>query len=89
MRAINWKRETTIAAGLFFFGAFILPVAIFVVGRRLIGEYSEDAGALALAEHIWTDLLALRPSAWLLVLSPYLVVQLGRLVRRVWRRSEL
>ena len=44
-----------------------------------------DAGALELAESIWLDLLALRLSAWLLVLSPYVTVQLARGVRRVWR----
>jgi hypothetical protein len=29
--------------------------------------------------------LQLEPSAWLLVLSPYVFVQLARLIRRTWR----
>lgn len=82
----TWQRETAIAAGMLAFGLLALPFAIYVVGQRLLGVYGEGAGALALAESIWLDLLALRLPAWLLVLCPYLVVQLVRAVRRVWRR---
>ena len=85
-RATTWQREVAIAAGLLAFGLLALPFAIYVVGQRLLGEYGEGAGALALAESIWLDLLALRLPAWILVLSPYLTIQLARGVRRVWRR---
>jgi hypothetical protein len=85
-RATTWQREAAIAAGLFAFGLLALPFAIYVVGQRLLGEYGEGAGPLALAEHLWLDLLALRLPAWLLVLSPYLTIQLARAVRRAWRR---
>lgn len=85
----TWKRELTLAAAMLAFGLFILPLAIYLVGRQVIGEYDADAGVLALAEHIWTDFLSLRPTAWILVLGPYVVVQLLRYVRRVWRPKEL
>ena len=39
---------------------------------------------MELAESIWLDLLALRWWAWLLVLSPYVTVQLAR-----WRPPRL
>jgi hypothetical protein len=84
--ATTWQREVAIAAGLVAVGLIALPFAIYLVGQRLLGEYDEGAGALALAETIWLDLLSLRLPAWLLVLSPYLAVQLARGVRRVWRR---
>jgi len=85
-RATSWQREAAIAAGLLAFGLLALPFAIYLVGQRLLGEYGEGAGPLALAENLWLDLLALRLPAWLLVLSPYLTIQLARGIRRVWRR---
>jgi hypothetical protein len=84
--ATTWQREVAIAAGLLALGLIALPFAVYVVGQRVLGEYGEGDGALALAESIWLDLLSLRLSAWLLVLSPYLTVQLARGVRRIWRR---
>ncbi len=82
----SWQREAAIAAGLLAFGVVALPFAIYGVGQRLLGDYGEGSGPLVLAETIWLDLLALRLPAWLLVLSPYLIVQLVRGVRRTWRR---
>jgi hypothetical protein len=82
----TWQREVAIAAGLLAFGLIALPFAIYVVGQRMLGEYGEGAGPLALAESIWLDLLSFRLPAWLLVLSPYLTIQLARAMRRVWRR---
>ena len=84
--ATNWRREVAIAAGLLAFGLFALPFAVYVVGQRMLGEYG-DGGPLALAESIWLDLLSLRLAAWFLVLSPYLIIQLARGVRRIWRRK--
>ena len=82
----SWQREAAIAAGLLALGVLALPFAIYVVGQQLLGDYGDGAGPLALAENIWLDLLALHLPAWLLVLSPYLLVQLARGVRRTWRR---
>lgn len=83
----NWRREIRIAAVLLGFGLLVLPFAVYVVGQRLLGEYS--AGAMALAERIWLDLLAFELPAWILVLSPYVIVQLVRSVRRLWRPKLL
>jgi len=83
----TWQREVAIAAGLLAFGLLALPFAIYIVGQRLLGEYGEGAGPLDLAENIWTDLLSLHIPAWVLVLSPYLIIQLARGVRRAWRRK--
>jgi hypothetical protein len=43
----------------------------------------------ALAEQFWSDLLGLEPAAWVLLLSPYVIVQLGRVVRRLWRSEPV
>jgi hypothetical protein len=89
MQTESWKREILIAALFFGVGFFVLPLAIYWVGQTLIGEYAQDAGPLSLAEQIWSDVLVLKPTAWILVFSPYIVLQLGRLVRRTWRTRSL
>jgi hypothetical protein len=89
MQTESWKREVLIAVLLFGVGFFVLPLAIYWVGQTLIGEYAPNAGPLSLAEQIWTDVLAFKPAAWILVFSPYIVLQLARLVRRTWRTRSL
>jgi hypothetical protein len=83
----NWRREAAIAAAMIGVALLALPFAIYVVGQRLLGAY--DGGAMALAEAIWLDLLALRPAAWTLVLWPYVTLQLVRWARRLWRPKPL
>jgi hypothetical protein len=87
----RWQREATIAAAALGFGLLALPFAVYIVGQQLLGRYGTDAdaGPMALAETIWLDLLSLRPAAWILVLSPYVTVQLLRWVRRIWRPKSL
>lgn len=81
-----WRRELVVAIVMLAFGLFVLPMAIYGVGVRIIGNYgTEGGGMLDLAETIWQDLLTLAPWAWLLVLSPYVVVQALRLALRMWR----
>ena len=83
----TWQREARIAAATIGFGLLALPFGVYVVGQFLLGDYT--GGPLALAEAIWLDLLSLRLPAWILVLSPYITVQLARAVRRVWRPKSL
>ena len=83
------RRELLLGVLAFGFGFLALPFAIFWVGQRVIGDYAPGEGAFGLAEHIWSDLLTLQPTAWIFVLSPYLVVQLARLVGRLWRMVTL
>jgi hypothetical protein len=85
--ATRWQREVAIAAGLLAVGLLALPFAVYLVGQQILGEYGDGAGPFALAESIWLDLLAFRLPAWILVLSPYLTIQLARGVRRIWRRK--
>jgi hypothetical protein len=81
-----WRRELVIAGLAFGAGIFALPFAIYWVGRQVFGEYGRGGGnVIDLAEGIWTALLNLAPAAWLLVLSPYVLLQLLRLLRRIWR----
>jgi hypothetical protein len=61
---------------------------IYWVGRQVAGDYA-GGGLLALADQIWSDLLQREPAAWVLVLSPYLLLQLARLIRRTWRARSV
>jgi hypothetical protein len=85
----TWRREIAIAAATLGFGLLVLPFAIYFIGQSVIGDYAPDADAMTLAESIWLDLFTLRLPAWVLVLSPYVTVQLLRAVRRVWRPKPL
>ena len=85
MRTGHWKRELVIAAALFACGFLLLPLAIYWVGKQVVGNYTGDGGLVALTDRIWADFFSLDPAAWTLVLSPYLLVQLVRLIRRTWR----
>ena len=85
MPSAYWKRELVIAAALFGCGFLLLPLAIYWVGKEVVGDYGGAGGMVALADHVWADFFALEPAAWLLVFSPYLLVQLVRLIRRTWR----
>lgn len=67
-------------------GLFLLPVAIYVVGRLLFGEYG-GTGFTAFYGMLHSDLRSGAPSAWFLVLSPYLIWQLLRLTLRAFRAA--
>ena len=80
------KRELVLAGSLLGVGIFLLPVAVYLVGQTVVGEYPADGGVLALAADIWVNAVRGSPVALVLVLSPYGVVQFLRLSRRLWRR---
>lgn len=82
------KRELVLAGSLLGLGFFVLPGAVYLVGQTVVGEYPADGGVLALAVNIWADMARGNPLALVLVLSPYGIVQLLRLSRRLWRRQR-
>lgn len=85
---ISLSKEIAIFVVLVVFGMVLLPISIYVVGQKVIGEYAPNAGVLDLMGAIWADLAAFRPAAWLLTLSPYIVVTLLRIVRSQWRPAR-
>ena len=78
-------REATWLAGLLLVGLVLLPLSIYVVGTLVFGEYG--GGGLA---DLYADLIGRflggEPVAWFLLLSPYLLWQLGRLTIFGFRR---
>lgn len=83
----NLRRELVIALVLLAFGLIALPAAVFWVGRHAVGTYG-DGGVWDLTRAIWLSLLQGEVAAWVLVSSPYVVVQLLRLTHVVWRARK-
>jgi len=79
-------KETALFFGLLFLGFVIMPIAIYWIGPRVLGEfggygYTDFFGGLS-ARIRGGDLVA-----WLFVLSPYLVWQILRMTLFAFRAS--
>jgi hypothetical protein len=68
-------------------GLIGLPAMVYLVGQLLVGEY--EAGLAGFYEAIGAALVQGRWYAWLLVLSPYIVIQLLRFVFWLRRSGRL
>jgi hypothetical protein len=82
------RRELIIAGVLAAIGLIALPLAIYFVGQRIVGPYGgegTEGGSLDLSASIWAAMAGGDWAAWLLVLSPYVFVQLIRLSMRIAR----
>ncbi|MDJ0813736.1 MAG: hypothetical protein QNJ23_08405 [Woeseiaceae bacterium] len=80
-------RETALFLGLLFVGLVLLPVAIFWIGPRLLGDF----GGYGFADFFGSMAARIRDgdaAAWFLVLSPYLGVQALRLTWLAWRSTR-
>ena len=84
----DWKiiagRESVLFLWMLLGGLFLLPVAIYLIGLALFGEYG-GAGFSAFYANLHRELMAGVPSVWFLILSPYLIWQLLRLTIRAFR----
>lgn len=80
------KNEAALFTGLLFFGLVLLPVAIWFVGKAVFGAY----GGMGYGDFFGTLIGKIRGGdlvAWFLVLSPWLVLQIGRLMALGWRAA--
>jgi hypothetical protein len=78
-------RELFIATAVLALSLTVLPVAVYFVGVRVVGEYLSDGGVWGLLFNVWTDLGEGQLAAWLLVSSPYLIILLLRVGRSLWK----
>ncbi len=79
-------REAMLFTILLAVGIILLPVAIFLVGEVVFGDYGGD-GFGQFLESIFTRLFDGDRFAWFLILSPYIVVQLLRVLGLAWRAT--
>jgi hypothetical protein len=85
-RGSTLKKEVALFVGLLFLGLVILPVAIWFVGKAVFGAY----GGIGYGEFFGTlsgKIRAGDPVVWFLVLSPWLVWQIMRLMALGWRST--
>ena len=80
------KKELVLAGALLGVGLLVLPPAVYWVGRQVVGDYESDAGLLGLMGQIWSEFFTGQPAAWLLVVSPYVLVLSLRLALHAKRR---
>jgi hypothetical protein len=77
-------RESALLLGFVFLGLVLLPIAIYVVGQLIFGDYGGGSYG-----HFYSELSgrfrAGDAAAWFLVLSPYLGWQTLRLIALAWR----
>lgn len=85
---ISFKTELMLAAILLTFGLVALPAAVYWVGQFVVGGYESEAGLAGLVGAIWDGLGQGHIAAWILVLSPYVTVQLLRAAFRLLRPSR-
>ena len=77
------RRELLLALGWIAFGAFALPVLIYLSGITFLGRYD----GVSLGRTFGTVLLGLgtlSPASWIVVVGPYLLIMLLRLLRWGW-----
>jgi hypothetical protein len=79
-------RETAILLWFALAGIFLLPVAIFLVGQTVFGEYG-GGGFGDFYRELHYQLRIGDPVVWYLVSSPYIFWQMLRLTIWAFRRS--
>lgn len=77
-------REFIWLAALLFIGIVLLPIAVWIVGRTVFGDY-EGGNYMNFFGTLGGRLAAGDGAAWFLVLSPYLAISALRLSAFGWR----
>jgi hypothetical protein len=80
-----WRREIALFALLFGFGLLVMPFLIYLAGVMTLGPY--EGGLLAFLGSLMGAVFTAKPTAWLLVIGPYLMFSIIRLLTRPFRRQ--
>jgi len=78
-----WRRELGFFALLFGFGLLVLPFLIYLAGFLTLGPY--EGGLLAFLSSLMAAIFTAKPSAWLLVIGPYVLFTAVRFLTRPFR----
>ena len=84
-------KESALFLCLLFAGLVILPLAVYMVGKSVFGEYG-GSGFSAFYGMLHSDLWDGEPAVLFLALAPYVIWQLTRFAiwgfRQTWRRRH-
>lgn len=87
IRSISIRKEAILLLILFVAGIVLMPAGIYFVGQMIFGNYAGD-GFGGFFGAIGKKLISADGVAWLLVASPYLILQCLRITAYAWRRSR-
>lgn len=87
IRSLPIRKEAILFLILFVFGIVLMPAVIYFVGQSIFGHYGGD-GYGGFFGAIWNKLVAADGVAWLLVASPYLILQCLRIMGYAWRKTR-
>jgi hypothetical protein len=80
-----WRRELGFLALWLAFGLLVMPLLIYLAGVLTLGPY--EGGLPSFLGSLYVPFFTATPSAWLLVLGPYLLFTAVRLLTRPLRRG--
>lgn len=89
MTRLEPRKELVTAVLLLVFGVAILPALIYLVGTLVVGPYEDGSGISGLYGKLFQALIEPQAAAWLLILSPYVVVVLLRAVIALGPRKSM
>ncbi len=74
------KRETVVFLGLAVIGFTLVPLSIYLVGKRILGDYGDGGILKDFYADLYLRFSAFEPGAWILLLGPWLFITFVRLL---------
>ena len=81
------KFETGLFIGLLFCGFVLMPIAIWFIGQNVFGAYGGE-GYDDFFGRLSARIRGGDMASWFLVLSPWIVILILRLMARAWRSTN-
>lgn len=80
------RRELRYAALFVGFGLVVLPFLVYLAGLLSLGDY--EGGLMAFLSSLYGGFFSLQPGAWALLLGPYALFWVVRLMTRPLRQRR-